>query len=172
MLIQYDAIVQRIGQWANQGIYAAPVNEDVFIRYNEDNEEHTLIDLYYDWAYRHNGKVLLPLGNNCALNTLQTCDTYIGITADKQWIQGTIMAVGSPWDKTIRSMGEYSIPDDLMLDSARFWLALDNVTSGTDFNFDGWMANSISDGVIERSLKDSWENSIYSSIYAYKEVEV
>lgn len=172
MLEIHNAIIQRIGRYPNYGIYSVPVADGVQVLYNKLNRTHTLIDMYAQWADGHDGKLLLPLSTNGKLGTIEQCNTYVGVTEENEWIMGHIHACGAPWKRGVTTLGEYTTPTDFLLAKQRFWLALERVEHGSDFDFSQWVARANDDSVLANTLETLWNTSKAPTIYAYREVEV
>ena len=164
-----EAIVQRIGQSTNKGIVSTPLNDNTQVKYNTDtDDDHTLLHILADWAKTHDRRLLMPFNAFCSIDTLRSCDAYIAITADRHYLMGRIDTCGTTWqaDNPPATPG-YSVPDDYLATEQTFWVALDDVAYGEDFDFTDWWT-SPSKGTDMNQLKQMFDNSKVAMMYATK----
>lgn len=160
-----EAIIQRIGLKTNRGVMSTPLSANMQVKYNLDSDR-TLLQVFSDWADEHDHKVLMPFSANCSLDALRTCDTYIALTADGQYLMGRIVACGESWEAANPPHTPYhKVPDGYMASSQLFWLALDDVEHGDAFDFTHWWMISPS-GTDMVSLEQAFKSSKVAMMYA------
>ncbi|RYQ41908.1 hypothetical protein [Bifidobacterium pseudolongum] len=160
-----EAIIQRIGVKTNKGIISTPLGANMQVKYNLDSDQ-TLLRIFSDWADSHGRKVLMPFTANCSIDALRACDTYIALAADKKYLMGRIADCGEPWDANHpQDTPGYSVPDDYMAASQTFWVALDDVEYGDEFDFTNWWT-SPAQGTEINSLEQMFTDTKVAMMYA------
>lgn len=164
-----EAIVQRIGQIPNRGLVSTPLNDNTQVKYNIGlDDDHTLLHILADWAETHDRRLLMPFNAYCSVDTLQSCDAYIAIAADGHYLMGRITSSGAPWQAdNPPAVAGYSVPTDYLATEQAFWVALDDVEYGDDFDFTDWWT-SPSTGTDMNQLKQMFDNSKVPMMYATK----
>lgn len=135
--------------------------------YNYD--QPNIVQVIAQYASKHNGQVLLPVTGYIAARNLSRCNQYVVAITGGEWVMGDIDVAGPNYTPELQDR-VYSTPSLLRIPSARNYVKLSHVTTGTDtsqLNPDEWTVyrRANPEGL---SLAETLTHKSFSIVTAYK----
>ena len=109
----------------------ARLDDTTSVVYNPD--QPTIVQVVARHAAKHGGRILLPVTGHIATRNLRRCDQFVIAVTGGEWVMGDIDVAGPDYKPELQDR-VYTTPSLLQIPTARNYVKLRNVTTGTDTN--------------------------------------